>query len=194
MNLSNLLAAHGSSPGFLALSILVSTFFLEDIAIGYAALVAAMGLISIPFAFSALFLGVYLGDLGLYLLGYLARRYRRIRRYFGEGQLERAREWVDRRAVTTLIAARVLPGSRLPIYAAGGYLQMSFRRFAAITAATSLAWTTVLFIAAYAFGIRADHLPNGLKIGVIVTAGLAMFVAPLLLTRRLKGSAKAMAA
>src|SRR5262249_27692651 len=59
LHFMDFLAPIGSSPALLALSILVSTFFLEDIAIGYAGLLAAGGAISAPLAFIALFLGVY---------------------------------------------------------------------------------------------------------------------------------------
>ena len=185
--------AYEESPSLLALSILVSTFFLEDIAIGYAALLAAMGIISPPFALVALFLGVYIGDLGLYFGGVLARRCEPARRYIGEDRLNQAKQWLDGRALFTLIAARVIPGSRLPIYAAGGYLQLPLRTFASVTAATSLTWTTILFIAGYTFGIRVDALPSSLKFGVIAIIGIFVIALPLLLKRYLKRSTGAMA-
>ena len=188
MSIHQLLMAYGSSPILLALSILISTFFLEDVTIGYAALLAAMGTISPLLAFIALFLGVYLGDLGLYFGGVLARRFERARRYIGEDRLTQAKQWLDGRALSTLIAARVIPGSRLPIYAAGGYLQLPFRTFASITAATSLAWTTTLFIAGYAFGMKADALSSGVKFGAISIIGLSVIALPLLFKRYLKRS------
>jgi len=182
----NLLTPIGTSPGMLALSILISTYFLEDVAIGYAGLLAAAGAISPPFAFAALFAGVYTGDLGLYFLGAAARNFQPARRLVGEERLSRAGRWLDERAIAALIAARVVPGSRLPVYAAGGYLRLPVRIFASTTAATSLVWTLLLFIAAYAFGIGAADLPWRAKFAIILVIGLIAIGIPIILNRRLK--------
>lgn len=192
-HLMEFLAPVGSSPGLLALSILVSTFFLEDVAIGYAGFLAAAGAISIPLAFVALFFGVYTGDLGLYFLGVAARHYERARRYIGEDRLAGARRWLDRRAILTLIIARVLPGSRLPIYAAGGYLQLPFRIFASTTAATSLSWTALLFMGSYVFGIGAESIPPSAKYAIVLMAVLALIGGPMILKRQIRRSAAPLA-
>ena len=136
----------------LALSILVSTFFLEDAAILYAALLAAGGEVAPPLAFTVLFLGIYLGDLGLYLLGAAARRHAPARKFVGDGRIAWARRWLGRNAMLTLIGARLVPGSRLPIYAASGFLRLPFSTFAMTTGIASLAWTAALFGAIYVFG------------------------------------------
>jgi membrane protein DedA with SNARE-associated domain len=167
----------GSSPLVLALSILISTFVLEDAAIGYAALLATTGMIAPRFAFAALFLGIYLGDVGLYVLGAAARRHPRVRAFVGVHRVARAREWLERRAVWALIGARAVPGSRLPIYAASGFLRMPFAIFAGVTAAASLVWTGAIFGGIYTFGQHATALPGpfkyaaGFAIAAIVIAG-----------------------
>ena len=185
------IAPIGSSPEVLALSILISTFLLEDVAIGYAGLLAAAGAISAPLAFIAMFLGVYSGDLGLYFVGVTARNYQRARRYIGEDRLARAREWLEGRAIPTLVIARVLPGSRLPIYAAGGYLQLPFQVFAGTTAATSLTWTSLLFSASYVFGIRAASIPGSVKYGIVLIVALSLIAGPMILKRQFRRSAEA---
>src|SRR5690348_6144485 len=90
-----------SNPEMLALTILVSTFFLEDVAIGYAGVLSATGVIAPPLAFVALFLGVYMGDLGLYFLGAGARHHKRLQRFIGEGRIQQAGKWLKRRSVIT---------------------------------------------------------------------------------------------
>src|SRR5690348_803800 len=130
----------GSSPEMLALSILVSTFFLEDAAIAYAALLATTGMIAPVFAFSVLFIGIYVGDVGLYYLGAVARRFEFARAWIGEGRICQARRLLRRRALVTLIGARAIPGSRLPIYAASGFVRLPFATFAATTAVATLVW------------------------------------------------------
>jgi len=180
-----------SSPGALAISILVSTFFLEDAAIGYAALLAATGMIAPPFAFSVLFAGIYLGDVGLYLLGAAARRYARVRALIGEGRIAVARKWIQRRSVLALVAARIVPGSRLPIYAASGFLHMPFLTFAVATAAASLAWTGALFSGIYAFGMHAAELFGDFKYAAVGTVIAAIVVASLASARWVARKAEA---
>lgn len=180
----------GSSPELLALSILVSTFFLEDVAIGYAAFLAASGALAPPLSFASLLLGVYLGDLGLYLLGAAARRNMRIRRFIGEDRISRAGSWLAKRAVWTLIGARVVPGSRLPIYAAGGFLRLPFRIFASTTAATSLVWTAAVFSAIYTFGIRSDALFGEFKYGAALAGLLILLGAPFISARLMANRAR----
>jgi membrane protein DedA with SNARE-associated domain len=153
----------GSTPAMLALSILVSTFFLEDAAIGYAAFLAATGMIAPHVAFVVLFLGIYVGDVGLYFLGAAARRYERARRLIGEHRIHHARMWLRRRSLLTLIGARIVPGSRLPIYAASGFLHVPFITFACTTAAATFAWTVAIFSAIYAFGLHATEVFGDFK-------------------------------
>ncbi|HEY2837108.1 MAG TPA: VTT domain-containing protein [Rhizomicrobium sp.] len=181
----------GASPEMLALTILVSTFFLEDIAIGYAGFLAAAGMISPSLAFIALFLGVYLGDLGLYFLGVGAKHHKRIRRFIGEDRVRQAGKWLRRRSVITLIGARMVPGSRLPIYAASGFLHLPFATFASTTAATSLVWTFALFITVYAFGISATDLFGPFKYVAAAGMAAAVFGAPFLWTRLVARSSNA---
>jgi len=170
----------GSSPEVLAISILISTFFLEDAAIGYAALLATTGMIAPPFAFSVLFAGIYLGDVGLHFLGAAARRHARVRGFIGEGRIAVARKWLGRRSVLTLIGARVVPGSRLPIYAASGFLHMPFLTFASATAAASLAWTGAIFSAIYTFGMHAAELLGDFKYAAAGIVLAVAVIAPLL--------------
>ncbi|MEI9887110.1 MAG: VTT domain-containing protein [Rhizomicrobium sp.] len=173
----------GSSPETLALSILVSTFFLEDAAIGYAALLATTGMIAPHLAFAVLFLGIYVGDIGLYFLGAAARRFERARLFIGEGRIMTARKWLRHRSVLTLIGARVVPGSRLPIYAASGFLHLPFMTFASTTAAATLAWTGAIFSGIYAFGMHATELFGEFKYGAVAVVALIVIGGPFLSAR-----------
>lgn len=165
----------GSTPAMLALSILVSTFFLEDAAIGYAAFLAATGMIAPQVAFVVLFFGIYVGDVGLYFLGASARRYDRARRFIGEHRIQHARIWLRRRSLLTLIGARIVPGSRLPIYAASGFLHVPFMTFASTTAAATFAWTAAIFSAIYAFGLHATEVFGDFKyVAAFVVAALIL--------------------
>ncbi len=175
--------AFGSSPEALALSILASTFFLEDAAIGYAALLATTGMIAPHFAYGVLFLGIYVGDLGLYFLGAAARHYHFARRLIGEARIARADGWIGRHALSALLLARAMPGTRLPVYAASGFLHVPFLLFAGATAGASLAWTAALFGAIYAFGRHAAELFGEFRYVACGALALVIFCGPLLMRR-----------
>jgi membrane protein DedA with SNARE-associated domain len=164
---------------------------LEDAAIGYAALLATTGMIAPPLAFAVLFAGIYLGDVGLYFLGAAARRHERARTLIGESRIMAARKWLRRRALLALIGARIVPGSRLPIYAASGFLHMPFLTFASTTAAASLAWTGALFGAIYAFGMHATELLGDFKYAAAAIALVVMAIAPLFSARLIARKAQA---
>ncbi len=173
----------GSSPEMLALSILVSTFFLEDAAIGYAALLATTGMIAPVFAFTVLFLGIYVGDVGLYYLGAAARRFDFARAWIGESRICHARKLLRKRALVTLVGARAIPGSRLPIYAASGYVRLPFATFAGTTAVATLVWTALIFSAIYVFGMHATELFGRYKLPAALVVLAIVVVGPLLSSR-----------
>ncbi len=175
--------AFGSSPEALALSILASTFFLEDAAIFYAALLATTGMIAPHLAFCVMFAGIYLGDLGLYLLGAAARHYAFARSLIGEARIAQADSWIGHHALQALIVARAVPGTRLPVYAASGFLRVPFTLFALATAGASLAWTSALFAAIYAFGMHAAELFGEFKYLVGGAVALTALCVPLLMKR-----------
>jgi len=158
-----------SSPYVLALSIVVSTFLLEDAAIVYAGLLAAGGMIAPPVAFLALFAGIYAGDIGLYFLGSVAHCSRRARAFLGESRIATAKDWLERRALTALIGARFVPGSRLPVYAASGFLKVPFALFASVTGAASLVWSAAVFTLVYLFGAYAADMFGDAKYVVAAT-------------------------
>jgi membrane protein DedA with SNARE-associated domain len=166
--------AIGCSPAALALSILASTFFLEDAAIGYAALLATTGMIAPDLAYGVLFFGIYAGDLGLYFLGAAARHYAFARGLIGQGRIAQADVWIGRHSLLALLVARVVPGTRLPVYTASGFLHVPFALFAVATAGASLAWTAALFSAIYAFGMNAAQLFGEYKYvaGAVIVAGI----------------------
>jgi len=162
----------GMNPITIAVMIFATTLVLEDAASVGAALLASMGLISVPLALGALSAGIFAGDLGLYGLGRLALTNEWARAHIGEARRARGQRWLENRLLPTLIAARFLPGARLPVYTASGYLKVPFALFAAITAGASLAWTGTIFLIVYLLGAAALELAEPWKwlIGALVLA------------------------
>ena len=151
------LLALGTAPAIVALAIFLATFIIEDVATASAALLAAEGVVSPSLALSALFAGIFLGDLALFGLGHLARSSQRAQALIGTERLDRGRDWLQKRYITALVAARFIPGMRLPTFAASGFLQLSFRTFLLVTLLAAFVWTTAAFTLVFMFGIAAAN-------------------------------------
>jgi membrane protein DedA with SNARE-associated domain len=145
----------GSNPVAIAVAIVLTTFIVEDAATVGAALLAASGVVEPEFAVTALFIGIFAGDLGLYGLGAAARTQEWARRRVGDARMERGRAWLNGRLIAALVTARFVPGLRLPAYSASGFLGIPFKSFLAITAVASLVWTAAAFTLVYIFGAAA---------------------------------------
>ncbi len=133
----------------LAILILLATFIYEDGATLLAATLSASGRLNPWFGLATTFMGIWIGDLGLYALGYsMGRRLalsRRFTKYVSAGSLRRAETWFERHGTFALVMSRVIPGSRLPLYIAAGALRLSAGLFARTTAICSALWVAAIF-------------------------------------------------
>jgi len=154
--LADFLTMAAANPVAVVLAVALATFVLEDGATVGSALLAAEGVLPIPAAVLGLFIGITLGDLGLFGLGALARRWRWLRERIGEAKLERGKDWLGQRFVPAILMARVTPGLRAPCYSASGYLGMSFVTFASVAVAAVAAWSVAAFTLVYLYGQVAE--------------------------------------
>ena len=131
-----------------ALWILLGTFVSEDAAGVSAGWLVRAGRLSTLEALTAVALGIYLGDVGLWLAGRALARaewchrwcVRRMPQLMGRA-LALA---VDEPAA--LVASRFLPGTRLPLYMAAGALGTRPGLFFGWTAAAVLVWTPLVVL------------------------------------------------
>lgn len=142
---ADLLHAAAHYPVLEALAIIGGTFVLEDAATVLAAAQVQEGNLSAALALGSLYVGIVLGDLGLYGLGRLAALVPWARRLVPPEATRRGRAWLSRRVVRVVFASRFLPGARLPTYTACGFFGASFVKFAATAVVATLIWTTSLF-------------------------------------------------
>ena len=133
----------------LALYIFLATFIYEDGATLLAATLSASGRLDPGIGLLVTFLGVWLGDLGLYGLGSsLGRRTtqsRWLQKYLDPESLAKAESWFARHGSLALVMSRAIPGSRLPLYVAAGALRFPVRPFAKTTALCSAVWVSAIF-------------------------------------------------
>src|SRR5208283_2944776 len=108
------------SQAALALSIFLATFIYEDGATLLAATLSASGSLDPRIGLLSTFLGIWIGDMGLYGLGSsLGRRTaqsRWLRKYLRPESIANAEDWFARHGSLALVMSRAIPGSRLPLY------------------------------------------------------------------------------
>jgi len=110
-----------------------------------AAMQVEAGGLSASLALSSLYLGIVLGDLGLYGLGRLSRMAPFLRRTLPLPNTMALRAWLEARVFQVVLVSRFLPGLRLPTYLACGFLRASPAQFASAVVIATLCWTSLLF-------------------------------------------------
>jgi membrane protein DedA with SNARE-associated domain len=153
-----LLQAGLSHPLALPALVILATFILEDATTILVGVWAATGNLSPEIALVSLYIGIVLGDFGLYGFGRLAAVPRLGARIARHDRLLPFREWLENRLVLATFTVRFLPGLRLPAYTATGFFGMPFKRFALTVMLATAIWTTGLFAAAYFFGATTAHV------------------------------------
>jgi membrane protein DedA with SNARE-associated domain len=150
--ITDFLTLAATNPALVVLAVALATFVLEDAATVGSALLAAEGVLPVPAAVLGLFIGITLGDMGLFGIGALARRWRWLAARIGERRLARGQAWLEGRLIPAILLARVTPGLRVPCYSASGYLGISFFTFAAVAVLAVAVWSVAAFTLVYFYG------------------------------------------
>jgi len=178
-SIASLLAFAGHSVLFQASAIVIGTFILEDAATVAAGMQVEQGALSIPTALCALYVGIVLGDLGLYGLGRLSARIPGLARRLPPHRQAAIRAWISGRVFKVVLVSRFLPGLRLPTYTTCGFVGADLRQFTLAAVAATLCWTSLLFAVSLRVGqFLMDHL------GAWRWAGAAGFVVFIILAGR----------
>ena len=166
--------AGANHPVLQAMAIIIGTFILEDAATVLAAMQADNGKLSTLLALIALYVGIMLGDLGLYGLGWLAARVPMVARYLPPQRTDGIRSWLRGRVFRAVLVSRFLPGMRLPTYTTCGFVGADLRQFSLAVVTATLCWTSLLFCASLRIGqVLIDHFGAWRWAGA---AGFAVFV------------------
>jgi len=146
----------GWMPIWQVAGLFLATFVLEDVAAIGAGLLLAAGTLSWPAAFGACFLGIWLGDAGLYGLARFGGRAWFERSTFRKhaARVARCEAWFAERGTLILIFSRCVPGTRLPTYLAAGFLRLALPRFLLVTGLAAAVWTGFILWLAQTLGAR----------------------------------------
>ena len=168
--------------------IALSTLISEDLAcIGAGLLVSQGGIGAIPAGIGCL-IGIYFGDIAIYLLGRLFGELlvskRPFRWFISPGAVKSCEVWFKNQGNLVLLASRFMPGTRLPVYFAAGALKSSFWLVSLILAGAAVLWVPVLIYLSCVVGDRMlawfEHYEQMAIWGV-----LAVFLLVLLITHNL---------
>lgn len=167
-------------PFWKAAGFFFATFILEDVAAIGAGLLLASGQMSWLAAFSSCFLGIWLGDVGLYAIARIGGRrwFERSRFKKYAASVSRSEQWFARRGTPILIFSRLMPGARLPTYLAAGFLRVPLSRFMLVTGVASFVWTLVILRLTQLFGAQLLDWLNAYKHGgfILLGVGIALLV------------------
>ena len=144
------------------LLIMLATLVSEDLTCITTGLMIARGTLGFFPGTLACFLGIFFGDLLVFLAG----------RSLGRAVLGRAplswfmspeavtvaSQWVEQKGATLVFMTRFLPGTRLPSYFAAGMLRTSFARFTLYFFVACALWTPVLVGLSAVFGEAVQQI------------------------------------
>jgi membrane protein DedA with SNARE-associated domain/pimeloyl-ACP methyl ester carboxylesterase len=136
----------------------MATFVSEDLTCIASGLLARQGVIDPMVAILGCTVGIFLGDIGLWLIGRLfgrrALRWPWLARRIPADRVERLGRWLDDHAGRAIITSRFIPGTRLPLYVAAGMLGTRSLRFFAWFLVAALLWTPTIVVLVFLFGQR----------------------------------------
>ena len=166
------------------LAVALATLVSEDLATIAAAGLVQQGQLDAWPAIAACSAGVYVGDLGLWLLGRLFGRRALelpwISQRLDAATVSRTAVQLDRRLGTAVLCSRFVPGTRLPMYITAGVLGRRASAFAVWSLVAVLVWTPLLvgvtlYVGTAAATIAVGHM-TGLAYQGVAMAGVAAAV------------------
>jgi membrane protein DedA with SNARE-associated domain len=159
----------------LPLVIILCAFIFEDLTTVVVGVLAADGIISVPIALLALYLGIALGDTTLYCVGALARSHPRLAHYIDHDFTAPFRLWLEKRYALIIFSGHFVPGLRLTSYTASGFFRYPLSAFVPPAIAGGLLLGTVLFFISYWFGSLTSEWVDSLRWGIALAFLLVLF-------------------
>ena len=150
------------APEWMKIIILaLGTFVSEDLTTIGAGVLASKGSLHLGTALVGCFLGIFIGDGLLYLVGLVigrpALRLPFLAKMLPEEKVDQCTQWFERNGMSMVIISRFVPGTRLPTYFAAGLLGARARYFLLAAAIAVAIWTPLLIGGAWFFGEQFER-------------------------------------
>ncbi|HSE97185.1 MAG TPA: alpha/beta fold hydrolase, partial [Blastocatellia bacterium] len=128
--------------------IVIATFVSEDLTSIGVGVMVAQGRIGFLLGAFSCFLGIFVGDVLLYLagrhLGRPALKRAPLKWFIRPEDVEKSSAWFTRKGIPVIAASRFVPGARLPTYFAAGLLNTSLLAFSLYFLIAGVVWTPLL--------------------------------------------------
>lgn len=149
-------AFSASNPLLQVLKVMAGTLISEDLTCIMVGLLIRKEILDPYIGILGCFLGILLGDFTLWLLGrlvgYRALRWKRITKWISPRQVEKLEGWFEHRGWTAVLAARFLPGTRMPVYFMAGAVGHHAGQFLLCALIAAIFWTPMLILLVAMFG------------------------------------------
>lgn len=173
----------GGSPVLRMTGIALGTLVSEDLATITSGLLAASGKLTYPQAVVAAYLGIFIGDLIIFWLGFhFGRpllRHRWSRWIASEKGVNRAQRLFRHNGLRLILLTRFLPGTRTATYFAAGALHAPVLRFVAAFALAAALWTPFLVGLSFFLGrelVEVYELYEAFALPALVLFGLCLYL------------------
>ncbi|MEM9419041.1 MAG: alpha/beta fold hydrolase [Planctomycetota bacterium] len=149
----------GTNPWWTVAVISAASYVLEDPVTITVGLMIRDGKIDAFLGVFAVFVGIFTGDLLLYLIGMIFGRralaWGPVAKRLPARHVEALGRWFDTHGWSAVLASRFLPGTRLPLYVSAGALGKKPRRFALWTFLAVMIWAPVMLLLVIVLGEAA---------------------------------------
>ena len=134
-----------SSHWFPYLCALIGPFIQEDAAVLGAASASVSGIGSPMGMFIAITIGLTVSDLWKYWLGRAAISQSWAKKHAESPRILKAKDSIVHNLGKSIMVARFIPGTRIPLYIAAGFFQASFLKFTAFIFLSALIYIAIAF-------------------------------------------------
>ena len=169
----------GAYPRGIYALVAVAPFIQEDAAIISAAAAAAAGAGSTQLLFMTLIIGLSISDLWKYWLGRAGHTHKWGRQFAEKPGVAAAREKVVSRLGLSLVTARFVPGTRIPLYIACGFFKAPFWKVAVFVIFSAILYAAIAFTLFHLLGDMAGERIHAYApiVAIVVVAFVVTYVA-----------------
>ncbi|WP_244288859.1 DedA family protein [Leptospira levettii] len=172
---------NSSAVGNIFIILFFSTFVSEDLTCITSGLLAKEGKLLLLHAIIVTGLGIFVGDLLLYLVGFFFGSYLKLWKPIQNWESKISsqtlyKHWKSKFSLSVMIS-RFLPGTRLPLYLLSGYFKMPFLVFVWSSLFAVLVWTTLFVSLVFYYGKWITTIyTNQSNFGTSIGIGFSFYV------------------